>query len=67
MSTCLKVFNEKTVAALKCHLRIDQIAVRGTTFFIDKMLSFRKIVSNKEIKGEERQRPTEKTYLKCKR
>ena len=52
----MKVFNEKTVAALKCHSGIDQIAVRGTTIFIDKMLSFWKIVSNKEIKGEERHR-----------
>ena len=56
VSTCLKVFNEKTVAALKCHSGIDQIAVRGTTIFIDKMLSFWKNVSNKEIKGKERHR-----------
>ena len=56
VSTCLKEFNEKTVAALKCHPGIDQIPVRGTTIFIDKMLSFWKIVSNKEIKGEERHR-----------
>ena len=33
VSTSLKIFNEKSVAALKCHSGIDQIAVRGDNYF----------------------------------
>ena len=62
VSICLKVFCDKTVVAFKTNSSIDQDNVHGTVTFLEKILSFWKIVSNKEIKGEERHRTIEKTY-----
>ena len=56
VSTCLKVFCEKTIAALKSHAELNPNEVNGTVKFIEVILSFWKIVSNKDIKGDERHR-----------
>ena len=56
VSTCLKVFCEKTIAALKSHPELNLNEVNGTVKFIEVILSFWKIVSNKDIKGDERHR-----------
>ena len=36
VSTCLKIFNEKTVAALKSNSSIDEEEVKGTIIFLGK-------------------------------
>ena len=56
VSTCLKVFCDRTLSALKSHTCIKQSDVRGTILFIEKILSFWKIASNKEKYGDERHR-----------
>ena len=56
VSTCLKVFCEKTIAALKSHPELNPNEVNGTVKFIEVILSFWKIVSNKDIKDDERHR-----------
>ena len=56
VSTCLKVFCEKKIAALKSHPELNPNEVNGTVKFIEVILSFWKIVSNKDIKGDERHR-----------
>ena len=50
----MRVFNEKTISALKSHSHIEQPAVEGTVKFLTVILALRKIISNKEIKGDER-------------
>ena len=54
MSTCLKVLNEKTIAALRTSNRIDENDAEGTIEFLSIDLSSWKILSNKEIKWHER-------------
>ena len=56
MSTCLKIFNEKTIAALRTSSRIDEHDAEGTIKFLSIVLSLWKILSNKEIRGHERHR-----------
>ena len=56
VSTCLKIFCEKTIAALTSHPELNPNEVNGTVKFIEVILSFGKIVSNKNIKGDERHR-----------
>ena len=54
VSTCLKVFCDRTLAALRSHSGIDQNDAAGTNIFIEKIMSFWKIVSNQEIYGDQR-------------
>ena len=56
VSTCLEVFCEKTIAALKSHPELNPNEVNGTIKFIEAILSFWKIVSIKYTKGDERHR-----------
>ena len=49
-------FREKKIAALKSHPELNPNEVNGTVKFIEVILSFWKIVSNKDIKGDERHR-----------
>jgi hypothetical protein len=47
VSTCLQVFSEETVAALKTHPKIDQESVKGTIIFLELIIEFWKIVNVK--------------------
>ena len=49
LSSCLKIFSEKTNAALRTISRIDENDAEGTVKFLSIVLSLWKILSNKEI------------------
>ena len=54
VATCLKVFCDRTLAALKSHAGIDKELVQRTIVFIELFGFFWKVVSNKEIYGDQR-------------
>ena len=47
VQTCLKVFCDRTVAALKTHPKMTKKNVKGTVLFVEKVISFWKIVNVK--------------------
>ena len=47
VETCLKVFCEETITALKCHSEMQGDDIEGTVLFLTKVVSFWKIVNVK--------------------
>ena len=45
VDTCLRIFSEETLHALKTHPKVDQKEVKGTTMFIDEVLKMSKILN----------------------
>ena len=49
VSTVLQVFCDKTLAALKTHPNIDRHKVEGTILFLERIVDYWKVVSNKNL------------------
>ena len=49
VSTVLQVFCDKTLAALKTHPNIDRHKVEGTILFLERIIDYWKVVSNKNL------------------
>ena len=47
VSTCLQIFSEETVAALKTHPKVEQESVKGTIIFLELIIEFWKVVNVK--------------------
>ena len=54
VSTCLRVFSDETLTALRVHPKIDQGDVKGTTLFIKKVTDLWKIINVRSKDKDER-------------